>query len=152
MIFQAFFHEIVNAVVTAKTGLLSATIDVYDSDGTQVVTAQAMTEIGGGFYAYEYSAGDADKMYSWICNAGEVLAGASRIAIGSTSNNHYSMRVDGTVTHQQIEMAILAFINGLSSGGGGNKIIFKNPDGSTDRITMSVDNNGNRLVVSNDFS
>ncbi len=54
----AFFTE--NG--TPKTGL-SATIDVWKIDGTQTVTAQAMTEVAGGFYVYDYTTYDEDEDY-----------------------------------------------------------------------------------------
>jgi len=42
---------------TPATGL-TATIDVWTSAGTQVITASAMTEIAGGFYQYDFTAYD----------------------------------------------------------------------------------------------
>lgn len=46
-----------------KTGL-TPTIDVWESDGTQVVTAQSMTEVAGGFYKYDFTTYDESKDYS----------------------------------------------------------------------------------------
>lgn len=45
-----------------KTGL-SPTIDIWEDDGTQVVTAAAMTEIAGGFYKYDFTTNDDAKTY-----------------------------------------------------------------------------------------
>jgi len=58
MLLIAFFTE----EGTPKTGL-SATIDVWEDDGTQVVTAQAMAEIAGGFYKYNFTGYDESKNY-----------------------------------------------------------------------------------------
>ncbi len=45
-----------------KTGL-SPTIDIWKVDATQVITAQAMTEIAGGFYVYDFTTYDEDEDY-----------------------------------------------------------------------------------------
>lgn len=42
---------------------LSPIIDIWELDGTQIVTAQAMTEIAGGFYTYNFSTYDEDEDY-----------------------------------------------------------------------------------------
>jgi len=77
--FQAFFHEMVGNEMTPKTGL-SPTIDIYDVNAAaKVVDAQAMTEVGGGFYKYEYAISE-DREYGWVCDAGQDLIGASRKA------------------------------------------------------------------------
>jgi len=56
-----------------KTGL-SPTIDVWEDDGTQVVTAQAMTEIAGGFYKYDFAGYDESKDYCIRADGGVALA------------------------------------------------------------------------------
>ncbi len=73
----AFFTE--NG--TPKTGL-SPTIDVWKLDGTQVVTAQAMTEIAGGFYYYDFTTYDEDLDY--VIRADSVtLTGSDRYVYAS---------------------------------------------------------------------
>ena len=62
---------------TPKTGL-SPTLDVWKTDGTQVVTAQAMTEIGGGFYKYEYTGYDEDEDYVIRADGTATLSGYDR--------------------------------------------------------------------------
>lgn len=42
---------------------LTVTFDAWDPSGSQVVTAQAATEIGGGFYRYDYAAGATPGLY-----------------------------------------------------------------------------------------
>jgi hypothetical protein len=73
MLLIAFFTE----EGTPKTGL-SATIDVWEDDGTQVVTAQAMTEIAGGFYKYNFTAYDESKDYCIRADGSNVLAANDR--------------------------------------------------------------------------
>ena len=55
-----------------KTGL-TPTMDVWETDGTQAVTAQTMTEIAGGFYFYEFGGCDETKDYSIRADGGSSL-------------------------------------------------------------------------------
>lgn len=67
---------------TPKTGL-SPVMDVWKADGTQVVTSQAMTEIGGGFYKYDFSTYDEDEDYCIRADGTSTLSGADRYVISS---------------------------------------------------------------------
>lgn len=69
MILMAFFTE----EGTPKTGL-SPTIDVWEDDGTHSVNAQAMTEIAGGFYKYDFAGYDESLNYCIRADGGEELA------------------------------------------------------------------------------
>ena len=64
----AFFTE--NG--TPKIGL-SPTMDVWETDGTQSVNAQSMTEIAGGFYFYDFTGYDETKDYSIRADGGSSL-------------------------------------------------------------------------------
>ena len=66
---------------------LSATMDVWESDGTQVVTAQAMTEIAGGSYFYEFSGYDEDKDYFFRADGSSALDDSERYASFSNDLN-----------------------------------------------------------------
>jgi len=60
---------------TFATGISSPTIDVYEVGGSQVVTAQAMTEIakGGYYYLMDSDDIDADKQYYVATDGGATL-------------------------------------------------------------------------------
>lgn len=73
MIIIAFFTD----SGTPKTGL-SPTLDVWKADGTQVVTAQAMTEIAGGFYKYDFTTYDEDEDYCIRADGTSTLSGSDR--------------------------------------------------------------------------
>lgn len=73
MILFAFFTD--NGV--PKTGL-SPTIDVLEADGTVVINAQNMSEVGRGFYKYDFSGYDGDEDYVIRADGGAVLANAER--------------------------------------------------------------------------
>jgi len=57
---------------------LSATIDVWTLDGTQVITAQDMTEVAGGFYVYDFIAYDEDINYVIRADGTSTLTGSDR--------------------------------------------------------------------------
>lgn len=60
-----------------KTGLLP-TINGWESDGTQVLTDEAMSEVGGGFYLYNFSSYDETKDYFFLADGGATLIGYDR--------------------------------------------------------------------------
>lgn len=62
---------------------LSPTMDVWKLDGTQVVTAQAMTEIAGGFYSYDFTTYDEDINYVIRADGTATLSGSDRYVYAS---------------------------------------------------------------------
>jgi len=60
--------------------------------------------------------------------------------------------VEGTLTFEQLQKIVKAFIGGKTSGGGTTGIKFRDSADSKDRIAMTVDNNGNRSAVTLDGS
>ena len=70
----------------ASTGL-SATVDVWETDGTQVVTAQAMTEIAGGFYKYTFASYDSNKDYVIRADGSATLSDEERYQFGINNQN-----------------------------------------------------------------
>ncbi len=66
-----------------KTGL-SPTIDIYRrSDSVKVISAQACTEVGSGFYQYNFTTCDTDDDYDQIVDSNDAtLTGGQRYAIG----------------------------------------------------------------------
>lgn len=60
--------------------------------------------------------------------------------------------IEGTVTIQHAIAVILAFAAGTSDGAGGSSIKFKSQDEATNRLTMSVNANGERSVTAIDVT
>lgn len=58
--------------------------------------------------------------------------------------------VDGTITRLQMERILLAFIGGLTTGGGSTSLEFLAQDDTTARIAATVDGDGNRTAVTLD--
>ena len=63
-----------------KTGL-SPIIDVWEDDGSVVVSSAAMTEVAGGFYVYDFTTYDDSKDYAIRADGGAVLNDAERYSV-----------------------------------------------------------------------
>jgi hypothetical protein len=84
MFIISFFTE--NGI--PKTGL-SPIIDVWKvSDNSQVVTAQAMSEIGGGFYKYNFAGYEKTQEYAVRSYGGASLPIAERYSYGGNEGYH----------------------------------------------------------------
>ena len=67
--------------------LLSPLITIYDvSDGSAVVSGADMTEIGGGFYKYNYTSFDSTKNYVFVCDGGAAQQDGERYTYGSSGS------------------------------------------------------------------
>ncbi len=73
---------------TPATGL-SPTIRIRDlSDNSLVVTDAAMTEVGDGWYKYDFTTYDNEKDYAIRCDGTATLSGSDRYAfVGSAEVN-----------------------------------------------------------------
>ena len=60
--------------------------------------------------------------------------------------------VEGSLTHREIERIILSALAGKSSGGGTPTLKFRDVADTKDRISVTVDEDGNRTAVSLDGS
>lgn len=63
------------------------------------------------------------------------------------SNNIMSSDLDDGISTKTGLQAILSTVAGLGSGGGTESIVFRNANNTSDRVTMIVDNSGNRSLV-----
>ncbi len=117
-----------------KTGL-SPTIDIYRiSTNVKEISAVAMTEIGGGFYSYDFSTiVSIEDNYVYICDA-ITLVGVERYAIGE-------------INVTDVDKINLAALSGAVSGGGTKLPLFKDQSGTTNRISLTVDRRGNRSEI-----
>lgn len=63
---------------------LSPTIDIWEADGTQIVTAAAMTETTApGFYTYDFTLYQEHKNYMYRADGGATLPDFDRYTYGS---------------------------------------------------------------------
>jgi hypothetical protein len=60
--------------------------------------------------------------------------------------------VDGNITFGEFQAAMLGMLIGETTGGGTGTLVFLGQDGSTHRVTFTLDANKNRTAVATDFS
>lgn len=132
MILIVFFSD----VGTPKTGL-SPVIDIWEDDGVQLVTAAAMTEIGGGFYKYDFTTYDETKNYCFRADGTSTL----------TPNDRYTYNTNeiGQVTED------LTFLQDIEGGKWqiiGNQMIFYKSDNTTEVARFNLfDSDGNPTMI-----
>ena len=67
---------------------LSPTIRIRDvDDGSLVVTDEALTETGDGFYKFSFTDYDESKTYSFRADGTSTLTGTDRYVFGTNENN-----------------------------------------------------------------
>lgn len=80
---------------------LSPTIDIWDLDqanplvNTLVINDGSLTEIGGGFYRYDFASYDPSKNYSFVVDGGLGLPTVERYHVGANESYQQEI-VDGT--------------------------------------------------------
>lgn len=102
---------------------LSPTMDVWKLDGTQVITAQAMTEIAGGFYYYDFTTYDETEDYVIRADGTATLSGLDRY-VHSTNE---TAGVGNILKVQKNKWAIVR-----------NQMIFYDDDGTTALYTFDL--------------
>jgi len=83
---------------TPATGL-TPTIDIWEADGTQVVSGATMTEVGGGFYKYDFTNYDGSKHYCIRADGGPTLPTDERYQYGT---NEHALVWEEAVDHHQV--------------------------------------------------
>lgn len=101
---------------------LNPVIDIWQTDGTQDVTNQAMTEIAGGFYKYDFAAYDEDVDYVIRADA-VTLSGTDRYVYSSNETA-------GVGKILKIEKGNWEIV--------GNQMVFYDDDGTTAIYTFDL--------------
>ena len=129
-----------------KTGL-SPTLTVLDlADNSVSVNAQAMTEVGDGFYKYDFTTRDTAKDYVFSADS-VTLLGSERYATGNISSSTWKEILDGAYTAEESMRLFAAVLAGKLSGAGTATETFRDISDTKDRITATVDASGNRKVI-----
>ena len=125
--------------INANTPLADVMAKLDDAHTTGFYTETIACTAGNGF--------EAGKTYTIYIEAtvGGVKGGVS-YGFKAVSNI-----VEGAITEKQALQALLAFAAGKAAGGGTATLTFRDQADSKDRITMTVDANGNRSVVTPSF-
>ena len=154
MILIAFFTD----KGTPKTGL-SPTIDVWKDDETHVVNAQAMTEIAGGFYKYDFSGYDESLNYCIRADGGAGLAANDRYVFNTNEVGQVTEDLTDLDTlidaikakTDTISWADITFLKNIEGGKWkieGNQMIFYKSDNTTEVARFNLfDSDGNPAMI-----
>ena len=106
---------------------LSATIDIWKLDGTQIITAQAMSEIAGGFYVYDFTTYDEDENYVIRADGSSTLTGSDRYSYSSNETAGVGKILQIEKGNWEIK---------------GSKMIFYDIDGTTELMSFDLKDRG----------
>jgi len=106
---------------------LSATIDIWKLDGTQIITAQAMSEIAGGFYVYDFTTYDEDVDYVIRADGSATLTGSDRYSYSSNETAGVGKILQIEKGNWEIK---------------GSKMIFYDIDGTTELMSFDLKDRG----------
>lgn len=118
--------------------------EVGASSGHYVGHFDAGANIAAGIYPYTFyirqgaSPADSDRP---IAKGIEYWDGTSEVT------NIMTAIVEGAITVEEALRLMLATLTGKSSGGGSATIVFRDTEDTKDRISATVDANGNRTAV-----
>ena len=102
---------------------LSPQIDVWEIDSTHTINAQAMTEVAGGFYMYDFSTYDEDKDYCIRADGGATLSGAERYVYSTNETAGVGKILQIEKGNWEIK---------------GNQMIFYDADGTTELLKFNL--------------
>lgn len=128
-------------------GSASGTAGVYaQGNGTgSGVTATGGTT-GSGIYAQGGISGGNGMTLTRNHSSGDDFK------LTNVDTNLFDAAAEGSVTVVQSLRAVLAYVAGKASGGGSTPVAFRNQADTKDRISMTVDSNGNRSAVTTDLT
>ena len=146
------FKDESDAPITGLTPLITIN-DITDINAVvNVITAQNMTDIGTGFYAYIFSGYEQGKEYSVYIDANSVIE--NRYQYGTLEKidqfeflNDLDTNIENNIGIKELFRLFTAVLANKSGGGGTDTITFRDATDSKNRITATVDDNGNRLNV-----
>ena len=142
----------------AKSGLspeISITNITDIGSPSEVTSGEVMTEVGYGYYAYEFDGYTEQNEYIVSIDGTSTMTDFERYKFGSIDKIEmvdiparvWDEIIEGTYDAKELMQLMGAVLASKSSGGGTATIVFRNLTDDTDRITATVDENGNRLNV-----
>jgi hypothetical protein len=127
---------------------------VFNKAGTQQGSDVAMTESSTGFYTGNFALGsisDGDYIVKFQTTTDFYGSGILSVKDGAevvpSTFDPLSDVIEGTLTHNEMMKLQTAALTGKVSGSPGGPIVIKGVDGSTTRISATVDEDGNRTAV-----
>ena len=103
-----------------------------------------------GWYTYSYAATLADS--SIVSDIGEVYILNGLQFEEAIIGQIWGRTVDGSLTAEQVMRLLLSVLAGKSNGGGSSTIHFRDSADSKNRISATVDTDGNRTAITLDAS
>ena len=119
-----------------KTGL-TPTMSVWKVDGTNVVNAQTMTEIAGGFYYYDFTTYDETLEYCMRADGGVTLSNNDRY----TFSTNETAGVSDILKIEKNKWSIIS-----------NQLIIYDDDGTTPLHTFNLKNSSGAATMTDVFS
>ncbi len=124
-------------------------IFIYKLSDNSLIVDSVMSEVAVGFYKYNFTNYDNSESYVILCDGGNSLSNYERYAscsLGATKID-LSEILEGSFTVDQVLRLMFSVLCGRSSGGGSELIIFRDSQNSKDRVTATVDDVGNRTLI-----
>lgn len=147
MMVSAYFQE----SGTPKTGL-SPTVVIRDlSDNSVVVNGAAMSEVGNGYYKYDFTAHNRAKEYVFLADS-VTLTGVERYASGNINSSIWKEVIDVGYTAEEVQRLMTGPILGKLSGVGTGIERFRNIADTKDRVVGTIDGSFNRTNIILDAS
>lgn len=120
--------------------------NITDIDNVSLeLSSGEMVDIESGFYAYEFEDFSDKKDYSIFIDADTDMS--NRYQYGTIDKFTLETEIEDDLGIRDMLKLFMAVLANKSSGGGTNIITFRDKEDTKNRITASVDDNGNRLAV-----
>ena len=133
----------------AKTGLTPTITIVKVSDNSVVINAQLMTELtsASGWYKYNFSTIDSGTDYIFTADAGTgSVDDRYPTSAGKQDESVWETSIESTYTAQDILKVIASVLGGKVSVSGSN-FTFRSIDDTSDRVTATTTETGDRTSV-----
>ena len=142
----------------ARPGLIPA-ISIRNitniSAPVQVITNQAMLDVGFGYYAYNFVLYTEQNEYIVAIDGGNLLTRFERYKYGSIDKidvvdipkKVWEQIMEGTYDAKDFMKIMASVLAAKSSGGGTNTLIYRNIIDTADKVVAIVDDAGNRSGV-----
>ncbi len=142
---------------TEETGLTIANTDVkiWKEGATSMVNKNSGggTHMSNGVYYVVLDATDTDtvgNLVIFIHVAGALVAKEKCVVLPANQYDMMLSHVEGTIDVVELLRIVLAAASGLSAGGGTSSLTFRDVADSKNRISATVDANGNRTAITRD--
>lgn len=132
--------------VTGKTGL-TLTITASKNGAAFASITPAVTERGDGWYSLALTTSHTDTIGDLAIHVTGTGADPTDRLFEVGDPGPFSFVVEGSTSFVESVRLLLSVLTGKSSGGGTTAVLFRDIGDTKDRISATVDANGNRTAV-----